>query len=173
MEYMDSEDFFNQPGVEFIREAWAAAKFAAARNADAVRLVAAQERWPDFEIRLAGQVDSWEFTEADVKRERGREYREGSPRADGDYIALIDHAPQAICSASARKAAKGYAGRAGLLIYLNIPSFGARQLETIESFPRCTASAKDAFREIWVLWKDRAYVVWQDGREAIQGPMRP
>jgi len=61
MDYLGSADLFNQPGLGFIREGWAAATFAQARDANIVRLVAEKERWPDFELRVGGLTDSWEI----------------------------------------------------------------------------------------------------------------
>lgn len=162
---MGGADFFNQPGMQFIREGWAAGKFGAARGAEAMRLVPELERWPDFEMRLYDHVTQWEFTEADVTRHRGLEYRKRKPR-NGNYLAAIEHAPGAIRCAAIAKVEKRYAGVANLLVYLNIPSFGARQAETVGSFAECTAPAKDAFTEIWVLWNDRAYPVWRHGLQA-------
>jgi hypothetical protein len=104
MDYMGSVDLFNQPGVAFIRETWAASKFGVARSADSVRLVPEKVRWPDFEIQMDSRVGQWEFTEADVAdRERGLEYRRGTPRAR-DYVALIERAPEALGVAATRKA---------------------------------------------------------------------
>ena len=121
MNSMNGEDLFNQPGIEFIREGWAAATFGKAREADGVRLVAATDRWPDFEIRLNERVESWEFTEADVPgRRRGQEYRD-DPLMTGDkalgldhtenYIARAERAPEAIRARCVAKAAKCYGGR--------------------------------------------------------------
>jgi len=76
----------------------------------------------------------------------------------------VSSAPAAIRARCGAKAAKKYRGRASLLIYLNISDFGTHHSETVASFSDATAPAKDAFREIWVLWKDRAYAVWKDGR---------
>ena len=90
MDIMGNADLFNQPGVDFISEAWAAAQFAKGRRALAVRLVAASEQWPDFEIRTRGQViERWEFTEVDnPTRRRGLEMRRmQARRAAGKMVA--------------------------------------------------------------------------------------
>lgn len=55
MRSMGDADLFIQAGVDFITEAWAAAKFAEARRALAVRLVDSRERFPDFELRTRGR----------------------------------------------------------------------------------------------------------------------
>jgi hypothetical protein len=159
---MNGDDFFNQPGLTFVREAWAASKFALERKAESVRL--AQGEFPDFELRIGTGVEQWEFTEADVVgRQRGLEYRRGEYRG-GDYINQIEQAPAAIKQACESKAGKRYTKKVGLLVLLNIPSFGARQEETLASFSDSTAPAKDAFSEVWVLWNNRAYPVWNAGQ---------
>lgn len=164
MNYMGSEDFFNQPGLAFVREAWAASKFGLERKVESVRLV--QGEFPDFELRVGTRIEQWEFTEADVEaRRRGSEYRRGEYRG-GNFLDHIEQAPYAIRRACESKVGKRYTKKVGLLVLLNIPSFGARQEETLASFPDSTASAKDAFSEVWVLWNNRAYPVWNAGQKA-------
>lgn len=179
MDYMGSEDFFNQPGVSFIREAWAAAKFALDRNAEAVRLVPENQQWPDFEMKMNSKVDAWEITEADdPERRRGDEYREAAKRLaiDGsnisedpveDWIKRADKVPAAIRARCESKAKKHYGGRASLLVYLNLSEYGIRLRQIEACFADATSPAKDSFDQIWVLWKDHAYLVWKDG--AIAG----
>jgi len=164
MDYMGSEDCFNQPGLAFVREAWAASKFGLERNVETVRLVHGE--FPDFELRIGARSEQWEFTEADIgERRRGLEYRRREYRG-GNYLDHIDQAPNAIRRACESKAGKHYTKKVGLLVLLNIPSFGARQEETMASFPDSTAPAKDAFSEVWVLWNNRAYPVWNAGQRA-------
>ena len=50
------------------------------------------------------------------------------------------------------------------------PGFGARQEETLASLPDATSPAKDAFSEVWVLWDDRAFLVWRDGQAVSRCP---
>lgn len=170
------EDFFNQPGLDFIREGWAAAKFGIARAAREVRVVPAIETWPDFEMRTNDSVELWELTEADVPgRRRGQEYRD-DPLMPGDralgldhtenYIARAEKIPEALYTRCVAKAEKRYSARSGLLIYLNISDFGTRHQETINKFASATAPAKDVFNEVWILWKGRAYAVWKGGELA-------
>ena len=75
MDLLGNADLFNQPGVDFIVEAWAAAQFAKGRHAFAVRLVGARDQWPDFEIRTRRrEIEPWEFTEVDDPgRRRGHD----------------------------------------------------------------------------------------------------
>ena len=177
---MSDSDFFNQPGIGFLREAWAAAKFGDVRCAESVRLVPADAQWPDFEIQLGGICSSWEFTEAQVPgRSRGQEYAErakrraaggSDSRADPveDWIKRADSAPEAMRAAAGGKAAKGYSAKAGLLILLTLSEYGIRQTQIESCFPVETEVAKDAFSEVWVLWKDCAYLTWENGKAATQ-----
>ena len=169
MDCMGSADLFTHPGVDFIPEGWAAAKFAQRRSADNVRLIPQRDQWPDFELLFGGQKESWEFTEADIPdRRRGDEYQAGRSLATQDpvedWIKRAEQAPEAIRQRCTNKVAKHYSGRAGLLVYLNIGEFGISQAEIEASFKDATRSAKDAFSEVWVLWKERAYPIWKDGR---------
>lgn len=179
MDCMGSEDLFRQSGVGFITEAWAAAKFAALRRAAHVRLIPQRDCWPDFELRAGNQVEQWEFTEADEPdRRRGDEYRThsqrravGGPTVENDpvedWIARAERVPTALCVAVRRKLQRRYSDSASLLIYLNIDEYGIRQNEIEASFQNATAKGKDAFTEIWILWKDRAYQVWRHGQPVV------
>ena len=161
MDQMGKVDFFNQGGLAFVREAWAAGKFGIERGADAVRL--APNGFPDFELRVGSAVESWEFTEADdERRRRGEEMSAGKGR-DSDYLNVIERAPEELRRVCQIKARKHYGEKVSLLVLLNIPSFGARQQETIESFPVSTAPARNVFSEVWVLWNGRVYPVWRNG----------
>lgn len=175
MDHMESADLFTQGGAHFILEGWAAAKFALVRGAQEVRLVSERESWPDFQLRLNSEVGDWELTEADQPgRRRGDEYREADQRvrAGGsrtrqdrveNWVQRAEQAPGAIRERCIAKAAKNYAGSASLLVYLILSEYGIRQKEVEESLPEATAPAKDAFTEVWVLWKDRAYAIWRNG----------
>lgn len=171
---MTGEEFFKQPGIHFVREAWVAATLGDLRSVDEVRLIPGRDLWPDFELRHNGKVDQWEVTEADIpERQRGQEYRD-DPLLPGDRVLGLDHpenyitraefAPVAIRNACTRKASKEYSGSASLLVHLNISDFGARHDEILRSLGEATAPAKDKFKEVCVLWKGRAYTVWRDGK---------
>jgi len=167
---MTGEEFFNQPGLQFVLDAWAAATFGSMCSAEEVRLVPETECWPDFELRRNGTAERWEVTEADVPgRRRGEEYRY-DPLVPGDralgldhpenYIAWAERAPEAIRAVCTKKAAKNYSDNVSLLVYLNISDFGARHQEVVNSFQDATRPAKDKFKEVWILWKNRTYRVW-------------
>lgn len=166
--------FLIQAGLAFLRDAWAAATFANIHGASEVRLVA--EEWPDFELKFRDDVETFEFTEADVPgRKRGQEYQEAEDTVgpDGiyveddpveDWIARAEAAPDALRIAAETKAGKAYSGDAQLLIYLNISEFGIRQEDIECCFQESTKPAKNAFDTVWILWKGAAYKVWDKGR---------
>lgn len=167
---LGSVNFFNQAGLEFIRDAWSAGAFGIARGISEVRLI--EGAWPDFEIRNEGSLEEFELVEADLpERRRGDEYKESAARSiPGEplieeypveqWIADAEQAPFAIKRAAVKKAKKCYSKGAHLLIYLNISEFGIRQSEIEKSFSEATAPAKDAFQSVWILWKERAYMAY-------------
>ena len=179
MDHMGDEDLFNQPGVDFITDAWGAAQFGKGRHVLAVRLVPQREQWPDFEIRTRRRtIERWEFTEVDKpRRRRGLEMRRMAHRraagrlaSEGErweqLMAQAERVPRWIKRRCRAKAKKFYAGRAGLLVYLNWSDYGARRAEIEGCFIGATAPAKNAFTEVWVLWGARLYRTWRDGNKA-------
>ncbi|MBM3568885.1 MAG: hypothetical protein FJX46_09035 [Alphaproteobacteria bacterium] len=177
MDRLGSENLFTQAGVGFVREAWIAGKFGAGRGVEAVRLVA--DQWPDFEICQNATVQKFEATEADLPgRRRGAQYRAAARKAAqgaslvkhvslGNSIEWADQVSAILKSACGRKLESEYAGRTGLVIYLNsISVYGIRQREIEDCFQSATRCAKDAFQEIWILCSDTAYLVWNDGQAA-------
>jgi hypothetical protein len=169
---MGSTDFFRQGGVEFLRDAWIAAEFGRHRQSASVRLVPEREQWPDFEAQGGGVIERIECAEADIPgRRRGEEYREAKKRkASGgpdveddrveDWIARADQAPAALSAVVATKIGKHYAGRASLLINLNISEFGIRQAEIEAAMRPAIAPALPYFDRVWILWKTRLYGPW-------------
>jgi hypothetical protein len=163
MDNMDSTDLFNQAGIGFLRDAWAAARFADLRNATAVQLV--NDEWPDFNIRFNPRVEQFECVEADVLRHRGIEYREAQDnpvREDPieNWIERADQVPAILKAAIGKKIGKNYAGKAHLLIYLNVSEYGIRQQDIESSFAEHVQSAVDHFATISILWKGCVYGPW-------------
>src|ERR1700675_3247316 len=67
---LGDRDFFNQPGLEFVREAWIAGQFGEMRKAGSVRLLL--EDRPDLALRFSDRrVETYELVEADIPRKRG------------------------------------------------------------------------------------------------------
>jgi hypothetical protein len=163
MERMGSQHLFKQPGLAFLRDAWIAAEFGAIRQAEQVRLVA--DNWPDFELEIERKVEAFEAVETDdPKRLRGDEYSDDSREIEDDpvedWISRAEQAPAWLEAACQKKINKRYGARANLVIYLNLNEHGVRQQEVEQCFLAATAPAKDSFETVWVLWKDRAYLIW-------------
>lgn len=170
MDRIGSKVTFNQAGLGLLRDAWIAAKFGEIRQAEQVRLVA--DVWPDFELRRNERIESYEAVEADdPERRRGDEYRQlADPLVVEydpveDWAARAEQAPIWLDTACRKKAGKRYAARANLVIYLNLSENGIRQKEIEDCFASATSAAKEGFDSVWVLWKDRAYLVWKGGEE--------
>jgi hypothetical protein len=53
-----------------------------------------------------------------------------------------------------------------LLIYLNIAEYGTMQKKIEGAMADATTVAKDAFSQVWVLWKSQLYLVWNNGERA-------
>jgi hypothetical protein len=145
-------------------------------SADFVRVD--QDRSTDFTARFGATSMPFEATLADLSgRKLGLEYRTNQWEPDQRgyrsrllhdpveaWIERAEQAPVVLRDASVRKLAKRYAAKpSSLVIYLNISEFGIRQREIEACMPSSTAIAKDAFKDIWVLWKDRAYLTWRNG----------
>ena len=190
MEHMASDTsdisthLFNQPGVDFITEAYAAAQFAGIRDAESVRL--APEHRPDFQVRTtARDEEDWELTEADeISRKRGDEYRKENDAlaATGkrdfkcdpvkNWQARSVQIPVVLKERSRMKAEKDYPSKTRLLIYLNIDDgYGTYQKVTEACMAEATAPAKNAFAEVWVLWKLKAYPLWDRGKPHRANPI--
>jgi hypothetical protein len=166
--------FFIQGGLQFIRDAHIAETFAKARNSGRVRLCAGER--PDFEIDVGSATHLYEATEADLPgRRRGDEYRStlGKPdtivHVDNDEInANIAAVPGALSLRAADKAGGGYDPAWGLVIFLNVATYGCDKKEIEDCMEAATQPAADAFSEVWVLWGRDAYRTWPQG-----GPRPP
>jgi hypothetical protein len=169
---MGSAAFFRQSGVEFLRDAWLAAEFGRHQQSSSIRLVAKREQWPDFEARGGDMIERIECAEADIPgRRRGDEYRDAEKRNAGygltivddpieDWIARADQVPAALSAVIVAKIGKLYAGRASLLVNLNISEFGIRQAEIEAAMTPAMMPALPHFQRVWILWKTRLYGPW-------------
>jgi hypothetical protein len=166
-----SEDFFNQAGLDFIRDAWAAAKFGCGRGASRVRLH--DDERPDFEIQfLNGKVERFEFTEAQIPgRRRGAEYEKNEPKIEmwpvdkwpnrGQIFEIVRNAAAIKKEKANKLAARGtpYPQDVGLLIYLNVLEFwNEDEIDNIATtFCHAVEPAKEAFSAVWILWHGALY----------------
>ena len=110
-------------------------------------------------------IERVECAEADILgRRRGDEYREAEKRNAGggpvvvddpleDWVSRADQALAALSAVIATKIGKRYAGRASLLINLNISEFGIRQTEIEAAMTPAVVPALACFERVWILWK--------------------
>ncbi len=175
-EWMGSEDFFNQPGATFLRDAWSGAAFAKARGIEEVRLI--RDEWPDVELRSAFGVERVECVEADLPgRQRGREYREASMSTrpfgllvemdqDGQAEEERSQVRPALQAAAIKKAEKSYPPGVSLLIVLNIYSRNWGRPDCpdplIAEFGEWTRAAAGKFDKVWVLWEGVVHGPYHD-----------
>jgi len=164
------ENFFIQGGLEFLRDAYTAAMFAKLRGLKRVRLCA--EDRPDFEVENDdGSNMLFEVTEVDLPgRRRGDEYRHHikQPRSTRliDQREMQDNAaaiPSALKSISDRKAGGGYDPSWGLVVLLNIPTYGVAVAETEAAMAAATEASGAVFKEVWIVWRDKLYCPWPNG----------
>lgn len=166
--------FFIQGGLQFIRDAHIAATFAKSRAARRVRLCAGNR--PDFEIDGADGTRLFEATEADLPgRRRGDEYRATLGKPDtmvhvenAEINANIAAVPGALTARAVGKAGGGYDPAWGLVIFLNVATYGCDKEEIEDCMEAATQPAANAFSEVWVLWGRDAYRTWPQG-----GPRPP
>jgi hypothetical protein len=167
------EYFHVQSGLTFVREAWVACRFAQARGADLVRLLRIDP--PDCELIFKDRRERFEIVEAiELERRRSDEYNRDIKRRERGEEPLFENdnlddlegkAKTMLEYAATKKASKKYCNNAdfGLIIYLNLGDYGFATEEIEAGMQVWTTSAKDAFREIWVIWKEVVYQLWQDG----------
>jgi len=170
---LGSENFFNQAGVEFLRDAWIAAEFGRCRQSTKVRLVADHEQWPDFEAKdQQGDIERVECVEADEPgRRRGDYYRDIAERAVAGestvehdpvekWIARAQQVPVALTTAILKKVTKSYAGQTSLLVHLNLNEYGIWQKEIEAAMHEVVIPALPVFQSVWILWKGKLYGPW-------------
>ena len=79
----------------------------------------------------------------------------------------------ALRAAAKKKVEKRYGGRCSLIIMLNFGGefgVGAREIGAI--LHASTSAAASAFEEVWLLWRDDAYLLWRDG-ERVEVELKP
>lgn len=119
-----------------------------------------EEQFPDFRLKIEAQHFDFELVEADVPgRRRGAEYRQLAQReAAGETLTPESYnfwsekllVPDAILSAIKRKAAKLYAERPHLLVYVNLGNMGGPALGPQQAAD-LTRQWHGVFKSIWLL----------------------
>jgi hypothetical protein len=155
-------DFFAQPQLKFLHDAYVLAKFAARIGAHQVRLADRRDQWPDGFVRVSKRTIKVEVTSTHGGRKLGEEYREPrGMRFDPveDWHARADSIPGYLDGAIRNKVGR-YGGRYSdcwLVVYLNIDEWGVRQQEVEQVITEIMIRYCDHFREISVLWKGKLY----------------
>lgn len=174
---IDSETFFNQGGLGFLRDAFVASEVASACRVKKVRLVEADR--PDFELETTDGLELFEATEAfEPGRRRGLEYRniaEGDELEDDpgeDWFRRGRAGIQWLRMAAENKAENAKDGKYGdgvnLAIYLNMNEFDVLHDEVLSKFPAATIATRSFFNTVLVLWKGTVYCVWQERKVAMR-----
>jgi hypothetical protein len=165
---MPSEQLFKQSGLTFLREAWVILYLAKVLGAEAVRLT--DSEWPDAAIQIHSRVTEFEIVEAlPCGRERGREnWNSSGPihESIAQSLQIVGTIPAILAHAIRKKISKGYPPTASLVVYLNVSEWGLRQAEIEAALHDSTAMARNSFRQVWVFWKSRFYLLWDGGQRS-------
>jgi len=155
-----SKDWFNNPHLKFLHEAFVLACFAYEQDANAVRLADRLEQWPDGFVQLRGEIHNIEVTSTHGGRKLGQEYRNFSGlKMDPveDWVARAESIPKYLHEAIRKKTEKHYSDPCWLVVYLNISEYGIRQKETEGVIAQTKALYTSEFKAISVLWKGQLY----------------
>jgi hypothetical protein len=155
-------DFFLQPQLKFLHDAYVLAKFAARIGAEQLRLADRREQWPDGFVRISKRTIKVEVTSTHGGRKLGEEYREPrGMRFDPveDWHSRADSIPNYLDTAIRDKVSRYGAQYSDcwLVVYLNINEWGVRQREIEQVITETMIRYSDYFREISVLWKGTLY----------------
>jgi hypothetical protein len=171
---------FWAPGRAWLRDAYCAEAFAKKTYASKVGLIA--ETRPDFSVQYRNaKVLRFEVTLADRPgRQMAREERQNWDSGDqvrqdpeNNWRARRLAIPDALRSASERKARKAYGPETNLLIYLNLGTYDYWRDEIERELILHTEPARNHFNSIWVLWSGRLYRTWPQPFLGSPGAFRP
>ena len=155
-----SSDYFLQPRLKFLHDAYVLAKFAKLRGVDQVRLAARTEKWPDGFVKIQNSTFNIEVTSTHGGRKLGDEYLHMKGwRFDPveDWVARADSIPQYLEEAIATKVEKKYADPYWLTVYLNINEWGIRQKVIEQVIRDIKRQHIEHFIDITVIWKGKLY----------------
>lgn len=157
-----SPDFFLQPQLKFLHDAYVIAKLGAKSGADQVRLADRRDQWPDGFVRMNKCAINVEVTSTHGDRKLGEEYRKPrGMRFDpvDDWHARADSIPGYLDIAISEKVSR-YGARytdCWLVVYLNIDEWGVRQRAIEQVIVETMMRYSGYFKEISVLWKGKLY----------------
>jgi hypothetical protein len=155
-----SPDYFLQPQLKFLHDAYVLAKFARKRNLAEVCLAPRNEVWPDGYIKFDGHIFNIEVTSTHGDRKLGEEYRhvkgwQFDPVEN--WVARADSIPKYLDEAIRNKVGKNYGSPCWLVVYLNISEYDIRQSEIEQVITDIKARYAAAFVDISILWKGKLY----------------
>jgi hypothetical protein len=156
-----SPEWFNNPHLKYLHDAYVLAHFAQAHAFDLVRLAGPSEQWPDGYAKLGARVHNVEITSTHGGRKLGVEYREvdETPKFDNvkDWVARGESIPRFLEEAISAKRKKRYSSPCWLVVYLNISELGIRQKETEQAIAAVKDRYAQFFEAITVRWKGKSY----------------
>lgn len=131
-----------------------------------------EDRFPDFELKIGGQVLSFEITmvtrpdrkmgkEAQARERAIEEFKETGdssrlPRKPYRPGLGEEEGPAWVAEGVAKKVAKGYAPKPHLLVYAN---FDANDLDPQDLMHRCEAYSQ-SFASIWIIHAERSLLLY-------------
>jgi hypothetical protein len=174
------DHFVTDTAMTWAREAHVSGRFASAIGASSAWI----EDRPDLGVEMPnGTKEFYEITEViEPGRRRNDEYREDRVRKSAGEDVLHTYQPDNVSStrsalqhAADKKAKKvGNYGTdgCGLVIYLNtdLMVFDEVADEFEASLRNDTEVAGSVFNDVWVLWSDRLYHVWNGGNAVPLSP---
>lgn len=168
--HLGSSDFFNQPGLQFLREMWVGAELAAARKLPRLRLHQSPHEPPDFVVDTGSAEEEFEVTEADDPgRRRGDEYRSTEfaieHHSEEDETRLLLSGADWISRAYSRKLEKGCFQSFHLVVYVPQSLLWTKP-PLVHSFIRAKLpKGAGHFKSLWVIWAEYAY--WFHPRRGV------
>ena len=159
-----SSDYFLQPRLKFLHDAFVLAEFAIKRGVDQVRLAARNENWPDGRVKIQTRTFNIEVTSTHGGRKLGEEYR----RMSGaeivvehdpveDWVTRAESIPRYLDGAIRDKVERKYSSPCWLVVYLNISERDIRHEHVKQVIAGTIFRYRDQFENISVLWKRGLY----------------
>jgi hypothetical protein len=155
-----SKDWFNDPHLKFLHDAYVLAEFVRLTKVESLRLANRSEQWPDGFVKLSNKIHNIEVTGTHGDRKLGDEYRTVSaPTLDpvSNWVARAESIPMYLDKSISTKNKKKYSSPCWLVVYLNISEWGIRQRETEKVIFETKERYAKAFYAISVLWKGKIY----------------
>ena len=155
-----SEEWFNNPRLKFLHNAYVLAELVTLTAVERVRLADDPEQWPDGYVKASGKTRNIEITSTHGGRKLGDEYRGVKAQTLDpvcDWITRAEFIPRFLEGAIRAKSEKNYSSACWLVVYLNMNEYGIRQRETEHAIEDIKMRYAGSFEAISVLWKQKVY----------------